>query len=126
MGLAGAARGEGDDILASLDPFTAGQFQHLHLVQLRDRLEVEAVQALGGRELRRLDAALHHPSLAVDQLQFDETREEPDVIQFLGGALAGQLLVFPKECRKLQRLEVVGEQDLRGLGHAASPDSRDM
>jgi hypothetical protein len=46
----------------------AGQFQHLHLVELRDRLEVEAVEALDDRELRRLDAALDHAPIAVDHL----------------------------------------------------------
>ena len=29
------------------------------------RLEVEAVEALGGRELRRLDAPLDHPPFAI-------------------------------------------------------------
>ena len=43
-----------------------------------------------------------------------------------GGALAGELLVFPQEGGQLQRLQMIREQDLRGLGHAASPDSRDM
>jgi hypothetical protein len=68
MRLPRAAGAESDHVLATLDPFAAGQFQHLHLVELRDRLEVEAVEALGDRELRGLDAALDHPPLAVDQL----------------------------------------------------------
>jgi len=52
MGLAGSTRPQGNDVLASLDPVAAAEFQHLHLVELGDRLEVEAVQTLGGRELR--------------------------------------------------------------------------
>ena len=97
MRLARAARAEGDDILAPVDPFAAGEVQHLHLVQLGDRLEVEAVEALGGRELRGLDAALDHPPLAVDQLQLDQVRQELDMVQPLCGALAAQLLIFPQE-----------------------------
>jgi hypothetical protein len=123
---ASSAGAEVDHVLASFDPFATHQLQHLHLVQLRDRLEVKAVQALGGRELRGLDASLDHPPLAVDQFQFDQARQELDMVQPFGGALARNLLVFPQERGQLQRLRMVGKQDLRGLGHAASPDSRDM
>ena len=75
---------------------------------------------------RGLDAALDHAAFAVDQFQLDEAREEPDMVQTLGGTLAGLLVVFAQEGRQLQGLEVMGEQDLRGLGHAASSDSRVM
>ncbi len=106
MGLAGAARAKGDDVLAPVDPFTPCQFQHLHLVQGRDRLELEAVQAFGGRELRGLDPALDHPALAVDQFQFHQPGEELHVVPPFGRTLTGQLLVFPQEGRQLQYLEV--------------------
>lgn len=99
---------------------------HTLTVELQDRPEVEAVQALLGRELRSLDAALDHPSLAVDQLQLDQAGQELDVIQPFGGTLAGQLLVLPQEGGELQRLQVMGKQDLRSIGHAASPDSSAM
>jgi hypothetical protein len=95
-------------------------------VQLGDRLEVEAVEAFGGRELGRLDAALDHPSLAIDQLQFDQARQELDMIQALGGALARHLLILTQECRKLQLLEVMLQQDLGDMGHSAASDIRDM
>ena len=52
------------------------------------------VEAFGGRELGRLDAALDHASLAIDQLQFNQSRKEPDVIQPLGSALARNLLIL--------------------------------
>ncbi len=48
------------------------------------------------------------------------------MIDALGRTLPGDLVVLPQECRQLQRLEVVGEQDLRHVGHALSPDSRLM
>ena len=126
MGLACAAGAEGDDVLAALDPFAARQLEHLHLVQAGDRLEVEAVEAFDRREPRGLDPALDHPPLAVDQLQLHQPGEKADVVEPLGGALAGELLVFPQERRQLQRLEVMGEQDLGSVRHAASPETRHM
>src|SRR5690606_889022 len=126
MGFARATRSERNDVFAPLDPFATGKFQHLHLVELRDRLEVEAVQALLGGELCSLDPTFDHPSLAINQFQFDKSGEELDVVQALGCTLARQLLVLPQEGRELQRLEVMSKQDLRSTGHAASPDSRDM
>ena len=35
-------------MLGSVRPFAPGEFQHLHLVELGDRLEVEAVEAFDG------------------------------------------------------------------------------
>jgi hypothetical protein len=75
MGLAGTTGPQGDDVLAALDPFAAGEFQHLYLVELGDRFEVEAVETLGDRELRGLDATLDRAPLAVDQFQFDQAGE---------------------------------------------------
>jgi len=77
----------------------AGEFHHLHLVELGDRLEVEAVEAFGRRELRRLDAALDHPPFAVDQLEFHQSGQEADMVLSLRGALARELVVFPQEGR---------------------------
>jgi hypothetical protein len=100
-------RAQGDDVLAPVDPFAPGEFQDLRLVEPGDRLEVEAVQALGDRERaigrhwsedngeRRLDAPLHHAPLPVDQLELDQSGQEPDVVQTFGRALAGELVVLP-------------------------------
>jgi hypothetical protein len=82
--------------------------------------------ALGDRELRRLDAALDHAPFAVDQFQLHQPGQELDVILTLGGALARELVIFPQEGRQLQRLQMIREQDLRGLGHVTSPDIRHM
>jgi 2-polyprenyl-6-methoxyphenol hydroxylase-like FAD-dependent oxidoreductase len=38
----------------------------------------------------------------------------------------GDLVVLPQERRQLQRLQMVGEQDLRCVGHAATPANRSM
>ena len=48
------------------------------------------------------------------------------MVQPLGGALPGELVVFPQECRQLQRFQVIGQQDLRGLGHSAASVIRAM
>ena len=48
------------------------------------------------------------------------------MIQALGRALARHFLVFPQEGRQLQSLEVVCQQDVGSVRHAASSDSRHM
>ena len=42
----------------------------------------------------------------------------------LGGALAGQLVVFAQERRQFQGLEVMGQQHLRRIGHDAPPPNK--
>jgi hypothetical protein len=56
LGFAGPAGAKSDHVLAPFDPVTARQFQNLHLVQLRDCLEVEAVEALARGERIHIDA----------------------------------------------------------------------
>src|SRR5690606_9255031 len=68
MSFARAAGSERDDVLAALDPFTARQFQYLHLVELRNGGEVEAVEAFDDRELRRLDTAFDLAAVPLDHL----------------------------------------------------------
>jgi len=75
VSLTRAARSEGDDIISLVDEFAAGEFHGQRLVQGRDGLEVEAVQALGRREFRGLDAALDHPAFALDQLQLAQAQQ---------------------------------------------------
>ena len=126
VGLAGPTVAERDEVLAALDVLAAGQLQDQRLVERGDDLEVEAVEALDHGEARRLDAPLDHAALAVDQLELGESQQVADVIDAFRGALPGDLVVLAQEGRPLQRLEVVGEQHLRCVGHAPSPDSRLM
>ena len=113
VALAGAGVAERDDVLAALDVLAARQLHHQRLVQGRQRREVEAVEALHGRELGRLDAALHHAPLAIDQLLLGQPQQEAGIVDAFGGALPGDLVVLAQEGRQLQRLEVVGQQNLR-------------
>ena len=118
------ARPQSDHVLATLDPFAPGELQDLGLVQRRDGLELEAVEALHGGELRRLDAPLDEAPFAVDELELDQAREELDMVQALVRRLARHLLVLAKERRELQHLEPMFEQDPGWLAHCASPDIR--
>src|ERR1700704_4791225 len=76
VGLAGAAVADRDDILPAGHILRAGELQHEGLVERRNGGELEAVQALHGREPRLLDPTLHHAPLAVDQLQFGQAQQE--------------------------------------------------
>ena len=109
MGLAGAARAQGDDVLAPLDPLAARQFQYLRLVQRGDGLEVEAVKALGDRELRCLDAPLDHAAFATDPFQLHQLGQELNMIQALGRAMARHFIVFPQEgCQRRSKISPPG------------------
>ena len=97
MGLAGAAVADGDDILPVLDVFTPGQFHDQLFVHRGDGQEVEGIQALDRGEACRADPALYHALVAVDEFQFGETEQVVGMVHILGGALGGQLAVFPEE-----------------------------
>jgi hypothetical protein len=86
MCFARAAGTERNDILPPLDPFASCQFQHLHLVELGDGGEVEAVEAFDDGEFRRLDAALDLAAIAFDHLPLAKSEEVSDMIDALGGA----------------------------------------
>ena len=126
MGLAGAAVAESDHVLPSLDVLAARQLQHQQLVQRRDRGEVEAVQALYGREAGLADAPLHRAPLALEQLQLGKTQEVAGVVDTLGGALPCLLVVLAQKGGQLQGLEVMREQNLRHRAHEVAPPSSPM
>ena len=46
------------------------------------------------------------------------------MIDALGGALPGELVVLAQEGRQLERLQVMSEQKLGRIGHDAAPVSR--
>ena len=110
VGLAGAAVADGDDVLSALDVFTPGQLHDQCFVKRGDGQEVEGVQAFRGGKACRADAALHHALVAVDEFQFGETQQIVRMIRTFGGALGGQLAVFPEEGGQLQLLEVVFQE----------------
>ena len=80
-----------------LDVFAPGQLHYQRFVHRGDGQEVEGVQALGGGEACRADAALHHALVAVDEFQFGEAEQVVKVIRAFLGAVGGQLAVLPQE-----------------------------
>ena len=104
MGLASAAVADGDDVLAALDVFAAGQFHDQGLVHRGDRREVKGVQALDCRESGGADPPLHHALVAVDEFQFGEAQQILRVVHILGGALGGHL--HPVACPRVQQRRV--------------------
>src|SRR5690606_9169400 len=86
MRLAGSTGAERNDVLAALDPFTAGQFQHLHLVELRNGGEVEAIEAFDDREFGRLDPTFNLAAVPFDHLPFGKPEQIADMIDAFGGA----------------------------------------
>src|ERR1035437_6634841 len=124
MGRAGAGVADRDDVLPAGYILRAGELQNENLVERRNGGEVEAVQALHGREPRLLDPPLDHPPFAVDQLQFGQAQQKGDVIETLGGAPPGELVVLAQERRQLERLQMLSKQKLGCIGHDAAPVSR--
>ena len=48
------------------------------------------------------------------------------MVNTLGGTLPRKLVILAQEGWQLERFEVVGEQQLGGIGHDATPVSRPM
>src|SRR6202051_5231517 len=91
VGLAGAGVADRDDVLSAGHILRAGELQHEGLVERRNGGEVEAVQALHGRELRLFDPTLHHAPFTVDQLEFSQAQQKANMIKTLSGALPSEL-----------------------------------
>jgi hypothetical protein len=121
---AGAAVADRDHVLAASNVPAAGQLQHQCLVERGDRREVETVQAFHCREPCLLDAASARPPFPVDQFELGQAQQIAGMIDPLGGALPGELVVFTQERRQLERLEMMRKQQLRRLAHGAAPLSR--
>ncbi len=66
--LAHAARAQQDRVLAAVDVVAVGEIQHQHLVERRDRLEVEALELFDDGEAGLPDAPLDQPAVTVDHL----------------------------------------------------------
>jgi hypothetical protein len=104
--------------------YSAGELQDQCLVERRDRREVETVEAFHRREACLLNAALDHPSLPLDQFEFGQAQQIAGMVDTLGGALLGELVVFAQERRQSERLEVMDEQKLRRVAHDEAPARR--
>jgi lipopolysaccharide biosynthesis regulator YciM len=125
--LAGAAITELDDVLVADHVLRTRQLHDQHLVECRDRQEVERVEALHRRELCCPDTAIDQTALALDQLQLGESQQIAGMVDAFSRTFASDLLVLGQERRQLQRLQMMREQNLwlvSGLGHAAAPSSR--
>ena len=69
-------------------------------------------------------SALDHSPFPVDQFEFSQAQQIAGMVDALGGALLGELVVFAQERRQLERLEVMGQQKLRRFAHDVAPASR--
>ena len=72
----------------------------------------------GERQRTRAFAELQSHYLFLDR--FGRPQQVGGVVRALGRALPGQLVVLAQEGRQLERLEVVRQQELRGVAHAAA------
>ena len=81
-----------------------GRARGLGLVHRRDGLELEAVEALDGGELRCLDAPLNEAPFTVDELELDQAREKLDVVQALLRRLTRHLSYWRRSVGSLRVL----------------------
>jgi hypothetical protein len=114
--LARAAVAERDDVFTRDDEFAARQLQHHRLVERRKRDEIESVERFDGGKLRRPDAPLHHPPLAVDQLKLGQAQQIARMIEPLFRRFLGDLVVFALKGRQLQLAQMMRQQHLRRVG----------
>jgi hypothetical protein len=112
MGLAGSRRTERNAVLSFLDPIAPRQFQNQRLVERGLRGEVEGVEALDLRKAREANATFDVAPLAIDALQFAQSKQIARVVGAILRRLHRHLLILAREGRQLQRLEMIAEQHL--------------
>ena len=114
----------GDYVVSASNVFAAAQLQHQCLVERWDRREVETVEAFHRREPCLLDAALDHPPFPLDQFEFGQAQQVTRMVDALGGALPGELVVLAQERRQPECFEVMSEQQLGRVVHDGAPARR--
>jgi hypothetical protein len=72
-------------------------------------LKSKSVQTFNGGELGHPDPPLNHATFPVDQLEFGQSNEITHMVDTLGGALAGQLGVFPEEGGQSEGFQMMGQ-----------------
>ena len=90
------------------------------------RSGVEAVEAFDGGEPGLPDPPFDHPAFALDQFQFARANKVAHMVDALGGALAGQLVILTQESRQLQGFQMMGQQELWRIAHAEAPVGNPM
>jgi len=116
MALAGPAVAERDDILATRDERAAAKLQRQHLVEAGNGGEVESVEALDRREPGLADSPFGDPAFAIEEFEFDEPEQIPNVVDAVARGLACDFLIFPQNGRQLELLEVMGGRSRRRAG----------
>ena len=100
-------------VLSLLDPFAPRQLQHQRLIEGGLRGEVECVEALDLRKARQANTTFDVAPLAIDALQFAQSKQIAWIVGAILGRLHRHLLILAREGGKLQRLEVIAQQNLR-------------
>ena len=131
VGFASTGRAGRDAVPTLFDPFAARQFQHQRFVEGGLGREVERVEAFGLWKVCRPDTALDSAPLTIDAFQFTQSKQIARIIGAILCRFRRHLLILARECRQLQGLEMVTQQNLgrdgcqrRGLvcaGHAGTP-----
>src|SRR3546814_3421666 len=104
MRLSRAAGAKRNDVLASLDPLTSGQFQYLHLVELRDGGEVETIKAFGDREFGGLDPTFDLAAIPFDHLPFGKPERSEEHTSELQSLMRISYAVF---CLKKKNTHII-------------------
>ena len=127
MALAATWRAEHEQVVALLEPAVAGDQRHdLGLGDHRDGVEVEAVEALAGRQARLGEVALDAAALALGEFVLGEGDEEPGGgPALLVGALseAGPDVLDGGQAQLGEQKAQAGLVDGIGGGHADAPSS---
>src|SRR5436190_2077514 len=105
MRLAGSVIAKSDELVARNHIFAAREFENERLVERGYGGEIECIEALHRRKMRRPDAPFDHSSFPIDELEFGEPQKIAKMIEPFPRRFHGDLIVFTQEvgnlsCRK--------------------------
>lgn len=117
--LASTAVADQQDILPAIEVVSFRQFQDEWFIDCRLGREVERFECLLSRELGCLETSFRGFAFPLDQLQFAELQQERQMIDIVGAAALGHLLIYTLHGRQLELFEMMLEQHgVLGFGFA--------